>query len=776
MKKITILILIILNLSSVYATNNFKFVYDANGNRVKRYLQNSECDCQCPTNKDTWLTLSSTVGNTNCTNYQCKMTNLLTIPEELNCYTHYTVNDGINTSNISSIPIGGHLNFIDRCMEFGEIITITVNLYRSLSDVNPCTIIKTYKCLCNCPANSGNWFTLTAIKSPDCGPTQCKILGTLNIPEEYSCYKKYKIFDGNTTKGPFDIPSNGNITQIEQCIEPNKTFTATVFLMRSILDQNPCVIEKSTYCAYNCCDFININFISKTTTGSQCCWKPNVTTSNSQLCNLSYVTVAYFDSENNPIVLNSSGELCLNSSANLNITYTVSLNGVPCTTKSVTLTCNGCTCPPSYIKSGWLKLTVQKGNPNCPVDACSVIGIFDIDEEYKDCYTNYSISYEIRDNKGQVINTQVLNNIIRPLTQTGSILGLPECIPAGQTIKMSARIYKNGSTTEYCILNSNEVFCEKTKITERPEPCKPDNLNDNWLIQGKVMVEIDGCKYWVSYRARKTADGKQDVQMTSVEKADPSCQSTAGLEDVFKVALPFAINDIIKRNQLFDPQKLSTPSCVDTWRVVQNSCWSKWEMFSQTAGTETEIFVPCASACCVRQLRVCNFNGVITVQDLGFSSGIPFNCSLAITPPNPGNPNNTSLQQGCTDKNCDIYQDYFVNLELPYDLDEIFDEVYKISNNKSFTDEYTYNQEPLKYQINQSNETINVFIAETNLEEIEILIHNTLGQTIYLNNINLKKGSQTIKIDISSYLTGVYYMNLVKDGFTFGRKKILIIK
>jgi hypothetical protein len=775
MKKLIIIFMIIFNVYSIFAANPFKYIYDANGNRTKRYLENSECDCPCPTNKDTWLVLSSTVGNTNCSEYQCKMTNLLTIPAELNCYTHYTVFDGVNTSAKEYITSGGHLNYIDRCMEFGEEITITVKLYRSLTDNSPCVITKTYKCLCNCPENSENWFTLTASKSPDCGPTQCKVVGSLEIPEQYSCYTKYKVYDGNTTKGPFDIPSNGNISQIEQCIESDETFTATIYLLRNVFDQNPCVIEKSAYCDYDCCDFIDINFIAKTTTGPECCWKPNVTTYNSALCNLSEVTVAYFDSNNQPITLNSSGEICLSSSANKTITYTVSIDGVACETKSVTLTCNGCTCPPTSVTNGWLNLTVQKGNPNCPVDACSVMGSFDIDPEYAACFTNYSISYIISDNKKQVVSAVDLNSTLRPLTPTSSIIGLPECIMPGQTIQIEVRIYKNGSTTDYCSLFSNEVFCEKTKLTGRPEPCKPDNLNDNWTVDGKVMVTINGCTYWVSYKARKTADGKQDVQMTNVEKADPTCGPTANLEDVFKAALPVAIKDIIDKNEQFTPQNGSVPPCVDTWRVVQQSCWSKWEMFNQSAGTETEIFVPCASACCVRQLRVCNFNGIIHVQDLGFSGGTGFNCSMATLPANPGSPINTSLQQGCTDKNCDIYADFDVFYDKP---DTGLDYIMKMNLNlqKVSNEEYIESNDYIIYQINQSLETIDLVIAESKLENIEIQIHNTLGQVIYYNNVSLNKGSQTINIDISNYTTGVYYINLVNDGIVFGNKKIIIVK
>lgn len=148
--------IIVIFIISFYSTFAQPYTYDYEyndgaGNRT-RLLSTYGCNtfCGCPEDRDTWFTLSSTVGGagSNCPN-GCEVTHSLNIPSEYDCYSHYKVKVNNILSSLHQLS-GSQLTSIPNCIPKDDPITVTLYLYRSPDDPNPCVITKTTGCDIDC--------------------------------------------------------------------------------------------------------------------------------------------------------------------------------------------------------------------------------------------------------------------------------------------------------------------------------------------------------------------------------------------------------------------------------------------------------------------------------------------------------------------------------------------------------------------------------------------------------------------------------------------------
>lgn len=224
--------------TTLLATDNYD--YDANGNRIKEY-NDIPCDCNCPVDKNDWLTLTMVENDPSCDPGHCKLTAAFTIPIENNCFTHYLIDDGTNVSSISSLPV--NLSLIDRCLVPGEKATIKIKLYRYVDDPNPCVITKTTpRCGVDCCQFIDINFSSTTPDGLDCcwlpefvstSPLLCNI-NDLNLSA--------KFYDDNMNE---IVPkANGEI-----CLVPgNNTITYKIFI-----DGKECTEKNAVlFCECNC--------------------------------------------------------------------------------------------------------------------------------------------------------------------------------------------------------------------------------------------------------------------------------------------------------------------------------------------------------------------------------------------------------------------------------------------------------------------------------------------------------------------------------------------
>jgi hypothetical protein len=790
LKYLILALMIIVQNNLSQAQINYNYEYDGAGNRI---LLNSSNDCsmlycECPPDIDNWLILSSAVGVEPCTDYQCKITNFLNVPEGNECFSYYSVGDGIPSTNIYPIPSGGHLTGIDRCVDFGETVQITVYLYRYLNDPVPCRITKVFQCHCACPPSINDWLTLTSTPGgSDCEDYQCKVQNIINIPSEYPCFTHYKVDDGNGFTTPEEIPASGILNHIDRCIEGDETFTVNVELMQGLDDTKPCPIEKSVYCNYDCCDFIHVNFIGQEVTGNECCFVTSITSVDETLCDPSptNVSVAFTNTQGTDLDPDGDGIICLDSQGDMIVNYTVTINGVPCTQKSEQLSCEACPCPEDYIKSKWLSLTVDKNAEGCSADMCLVAAELNIDPEYADCFTHFNYSSSVGSDYTHFGSVEEVpaDGIIDDIIERANPED-PQCVPSGTVIQMRVKLYRGADDTNPCIITGDAVTCERVNFELRDDACDPDGAGA-WTYKKTIPVIVNGCEYNVSFVARKSPppDDNQDIQIVGFEPVDENCNSVNADEEVFRTALPFAIAEALDDNEEWEPQKDDIPPCTDLWRVVQNSCWSTWTASDMTTQENYEVVLPCDADCCVRQLRVCNYPDSVSVEDLGFVSGDEFDCAAASPkiPPHFGT-SVGNLLIGCHSVNCSIYEDIDIIIDIPQEGKDRFNEKIELLQYKPDLnhDDDKFNMKSrsidIIYQVNHYNSNLELKVLEAELSNVTINIQNVLGQSMDSHTFYLSGGYDQFNIDISDLRAGTYVYNLVSNGKIFGTGKFLVVK
>ena len=65
---------------------------------------------------------------------------------------------------------------------------------------------------------------------------------------------------------------------------------------------------------------------------------------------------------------------------------------------------------------------------------------------------------------------------------------------------------------------------------------------------------------------------------------------------------------------------------------------------------------------------------------------------------------------------------------------------------------------------NPSKDYTNLSVYSTNGKNMNIAIHNTIGEVVYTDHISLAQGMNNIQLDSSDLLPGTYYVNVIIDG------------
>lgn len=623
---------------------------------------------------------------------------------------------------------------------------------------------------CECPTNS-NLIVVTETGSDDC-PTGCEVKVSLEGVDE--CFNYYKIEEIDTETRVSDLRAYYGqtfIPSIQKCIGKDVSRVVNIYLYKCADDPNPCVISQSVECDYSCCDFIDVNFLPVDDNNGLCCWTPNINIEKPLLCDENLINVLYYDSNGNPVSL-VDGKLCLDPN-NTSVSYRIEIDGVVCSlSDEINLVCGNCDCPDKKTRNSWVNLEVVKGEAPCEPDECKVTGSFEIPDEYASCYDTYELSYEIRKGDGSLV--------FSPYSTAGAIQPglnllseLPPCISSGNTIQFEIKFIKNGSS-DFCIAYSNELFCDQV-LEQEITPCFDEDPEADELKNDDVKISVNGCEYLVSYEYRRNnKTGKQELQITKIEYADPNCPNLATEEELFKEALPDAIGKILKENKKYEPRREKDKIvCYSYWRLQQHTCWSWWDVVGFDFSV-TKALVPCESDCCSRKLTVCiNGDGLISVTDNGpVGDEANTNCFLQEPQYQP-----LSAVDGfipiCISVGCEIYDGFQDDFNPNDNQDEIESpSTPKITNSGTDRQRETL----LMYQTRNTNDVLTINIKMTKLEIIKINIIDIHSNQFESNSFALSGFSQSLKLDISELPTGTYYYNIVSDGEIISTNKFIIVR
>jgi hypothetical protein len=74
---------------------------------------------------------------------------------------------------------------------------------------------------------------------------------------------------------------------------------------------------------------------------------------------------------------------------------------------------------------------------------------------------------------------------------------------------------------------------------------------------------------------------------------------------------------------------------------------------------------------------------------------------------------------------------------------------------------------------NPASNSVNVVLNTTKAAKANITVYNMVGQAIAQLDKNLVNGNNTIKLDISAYNTGIYFVSTIVEGKTYSQKLIV---
>jgi len=755
--------------------------------------QSVGCDCACPINVDDWFVVESEYGDgTNgCSVGDCKISHTFNRPTGFECLTDivysYRINGGAyivgNKVDISSFSIP------DICINAGELYEAKIELFRDNTTIPECTIIKQASCTCVCDPNKNDWLSLVSTKdeTTGCGIGECFFSFNLNIPSQFDCFSHFKLsVDNGGSISEITTPTDiidifTTLDLYATCVAPNDNITVTISLMRGTNDPNPCVITQSSSCPLVCCDFISVEFVAADQTGTNCCWTPVITNSNSDP-SCDSPTIKYYDSEllTNELIPNANNEIC-NSINVSDIFYTISFNGVVCDTRSQNKECD-CSCPNKSKLESWVELKLDKDGSACTPEECEVSLILNIDPDHASCYDKYSMSYYYFNELTKTyISTDFLPKADIPADfdlANDNAFDLPDCISANKKLSVKIRLYRTG-TDEYCEITSDLLFCPPTEIIPGSDMCNIDNDPTLWTeYPDFVQVTIGNCSYEVAFRYRKNSiTGYQDIQLLAKYTDDPvNCDDSQ--RDVYQAALAGAIADIIADNSDYLPQMDGEPKCYDMWRGVINSCKAEYTAVS-SEGLEYKVEIACTSdECCVRQLRVCwnNITEEFDVEDIGFVKGSSIaNCSLLSVPFDPYAQNPTLI--ACKDIDCDIFKDLDISVKPHDPLRDLQIAIAGYSIGPKLSNYYKLKSKvKLLYNISNNNYNLTLTLLESDLDNITLNIVNLNGKTLISENIILSGSYQEFIIDLQELTTGNYFINIISNGKLFTTEKISIIR
>ncbi len=646
---------------------------------------------------------------------------------------------------------------------------------------------------CPCPENTDGWLVFEAI--PQEPPsTDCDITAHLNIPEEYSdCYSFFEVvawgYESFTTqKQLLSSLDNNMISDLQMSMPSPRKQYAQVFLYRHITDQNPCIIESEVECIPDCCGLIHLDFIKQEPQGSQCCWTFYVNGYDEDACDTDFqlkIETVVEEGETPQEIVNipaiqGFGDFCIENTET-EVRMIILDEGTECRNEIVKLECDKCPCPPQYEMDGWLHLTIDQDGSQCSPTQCEVSAVFDIPELYKDCYNFYEIEYVLRDIGASPFDHE--DPMLAPgvIPADGVVTNLPTCIDPGKSIVLKVRLYNAVGDADYCEFVVMEQACPLFVVEDR-EPCTPDNFNDGWEDPMTILVNVNGCWYQVSFKYRLTSDGHQDIQFISSHPANPNC--TAEKSEVFNAALDPAIEAILDANDDYKPQN---GGCYDSWRVIEATCWSKWEAIYFLGETthNTVIDVPCESDCCTQEIRVCKYNFKVSTQVIGYADNNNTDCSTALLPDDarfilPYDAIITILEP-CSPNDCNMFQGHESNTGRPtgteVDYDALKDEAIKAEGGYQMKEMLAnFAELQMIYQIYQKQNTLAIKIAQAKEQTVEFKIYNSIGQELQSISLNLSGYNQEFEIDISTLISGSYFYSIISGTNKLNSGKFIIVK
>ncbi len=648
--------------------------------------------------------------------------------------------------------------------------------------------------LCRCPDNTDGWLVLEAIPQ-DPPSTSCDIKGYLNIPAEYAdCYQFYTIMTwgheiySNEYKQSIGTLSNNELPELEFVIPSPKKQYAQVLLYRDLSDDNPCAIAAEVECIPDCCGLIYLDFIKADPEGDKCCWDFYVNGYDEDACETDFqlkleTVVAEGETPEelaNIPAIEGVGHICIDNTLK-EVRMIILEQGIECRNEVVQLECEKCPCPPQHEMEGWLQLTIEQGGSQCSPTQCEVSATLNIPAPYQDCYNFYEIEYVIRDINASPIDHEYPMLSPGAIPADGIITNLPTCLDPGESILLKVRLYNAVGDTEYCEFVVMEQACPLFDVGDR-EPCTPDNFSDGWSETQTILVNVNGCWYRVSFQYRQTSDGTQDIQFTSAYPADINC--TAEKSEVFNAALEPAIDDILSGVDSWEP---NPSGCYDSWRVIEATCWSKWDAiyFLGEVTYNTVIDVPCESDCCTQQIRVCKYDGNVSVQVIGYADNNSTDCSTATLPDpssflSPFNAIYTLLEE-CTPNDCNMFQghepDSDWRTDLYADYDRFKDEAIRYEEGYQMK-EMIGNIAELQmiYQVYQQQNSLTIKVAKSKEQIVDFKIFNAIGQEIKSTSINLTGKYQEFEVDISNLLSGSYFYSIVSSSNKIATGKFIIVK
>jgi hypothetical protein len=437
-------------------------------------------------------------------------------------------------------------------------------------------------------------------------------------------------------------------------------------------------------------------------------------------------------------------EFCINTGTNYSVTvklYKDSEDLNPCELTGSAVC--PCYCPvDEFDRNNLVLIEARKGESPCGENECKIVSQWNIPEEVT-CYTHYKV------NSGNV----------QPWLPSAS-LGLPSCIPEGQSLSWVIELMKSSTDEDPCIIEKT-IFCP---IEDAATPCVPDCENDWWETQEDLTIAVNStCKIRVSYVTRHACpeseppDGYQDMQITKIEFLGDGLCDGISLSDLFNIAT----DQIILTNRMnFDPKSEFDP-CSYIWRVSQSSCWATFERYwydQQNIMHTINISKPCNSDCCLRKMKVCLNEDNTVSKELLYIIADYQDCSGAISP---------EPLEIC-EYTCDMLQ--FDDPLLPKVPIEINEKVDESEFEKSAEDVF------VDLKVVYSNSLMKLYIDDTNASNLNIRLYNLEGNEMINETFNLSSGTNILELDLSQLISGSYLYDISIDGKRIKSDKLNIVK
>jgi len=535
----------------------------------------------------------------------------------------------------------------------------------------------------------------------------------------------------------------------------------------------------------NCCNNIDVEIKQSTHSENDCCYRFEITTDANYNCNeIKKVSVENTIRPEVPLIYEDLDDktqyqqVCLYTpdETNLKFTFIDAQNDIICE-KFVTVP--GCTCECPDDLDDWLIVDKWDDMEDC--DGNCYIVHQPVLPTPSNCFTNFEILQELEyrnSNNDLVIDSSYFSGVIDMLGT--DLSSLDKCLEKYLQYNITLKLFK--ADGDSCVIKKN-IMCFDNN--ENRANCDLGCI-ETWEEQDPIDFPIPntGCRMYIQYETRDKCDNWQDVHIFDIIITNAN---NPGQPCIFtdKSAYEIALGEVAERNVMnFEPTK--APECNDMWRVSKASCWTNWTTIydgltggvNKTPGHQLEIPSPylyyyysydeCDADCCAKRVRVCrNFDGTVTITDLGIVSSVADSCAnvdFEITYDDPEQENDLIP---CY-YSCDFFEQTTFSSKVS---------VAKIENENSGLFDRDEKDMLIKYNVDISNTLFNLLIDKTKGNNIEIIISDISGTVVETNQFGLNQNEQNdILIDLSNYKSGAYVYSITLDGIKIQTDKFIITK